>query len=109
MAATAPIWLQVRPESHFQYSFEYEGVVFAPATRISQTEALVHPERVRVPLGRSLPRRVADSLILAENGADEQATVGPDYGPADVQYLLSFYPVFAQDGTAFITPEQASY
>ena len=56
MAANARIWLQVRPESHFQYSFEYDGKVFAPATRISQTEALVHPENTYVALGNYLQR-----------------------------------------------------
>lgn len=109
MAANAQIWLQVRPESHFQYSFEYEGLVYAPATRRSQTEALVHPENARVALGRCFPREIEDELISGQKGADQRVVVRPGYAEIDVQYLLSFYPVFQQGQVSFITPEQASY
>lgn len=105
MATTAQIWLQVRPESHFQRAFEYDGTIFAPATRVSQTEALVHPENAYVSLGHWLPRGVENALILQQEDAGQQVTVQPSYSGADVQYLLSFYPVFIQNNMAFITPE----
>ena len=70
MAATAQIWLQVRPESHFQCAFEYDGEVFAPATRVSHTEALVHPENAYVSLGHWLPRSVENAFILQQRDAN---------------------------------------